>query len=172
MWEDGALWEAVQRNQPTPALTFPTLKRLKAELRNLVPAIHEVVDRAHAARELRAHAQTRRAREAAEGAKGVRVDSVLGPLESYAPEDGRASPLDAEEGGAESSEDARRARLEHVLALSEELRALRREKSAAGAPTASLSLAKIVQLRTKIALLHDDHGTAGRARRDAPSLSR
>ena len=38
MWEDGALWEAVQRNQPTPALTFPTLKRLKAELRNLVPS--------------------------------------------------------------------------------------------------------------------------------------
>ena len=138
-----------------------------------VPAIHEVVDRAHAARELRAHTHARRAHKAAEGAKGVRVDSMLGPLESFrAPEDGRTSPLGAEEGGAESAEDARRARLEHVLALAEELRALRREKSAADAPTASLSLAKIVQLRTNIAQLRDNQGTAGPARGGAPSLSR
>ncbi|KAJ1488146.1 hypothetical protein T484DRAFT_1784367 [Baffinella frigidus] len=45
--EDGELWNSVQRAPPSPALSLDQLRALKAELRALVPAIHEVVDRAH-----------------------------------------------------------------------------------------------------------------------------
>ena len=45
--QDGELWNNVQRAPPSPALSLDQLRALKAELRALVPAIHEAVDRAH-----------------------------------------------------------------------------------------------------------------------------
>jgi len=45
---DSDMWKAVQQAQSAPPLDLHQLRMLKAELRALVPMIHEVVDRAHA----------------------------------------------------------------------------------------------------------------------------
>mmetsp|Transcript_46222 Transcript_46222/g.110162 ORF Transcript_46222/g.110162 Transcript_46222/m.110162 type:complete len:996 (-) Transcript_46222:84-3071(-) len=45
---DGEIWKEVQRAPPVPSLDLHQLQMLQAQLRNLVPKIHEVVDRAHA----------------------------------------------------------------------------------------------------------------------------
>ncbi len=45
---DSELWEKASKEPPAPPLDLPQLRMLKAELRALVPGIHEVIDRAHA----------------------------------------------------------------------------------------------------------------------------
>lgn len=74
---DSDLWEKVGKEPPSPPLTLPQLRMLKAELRALVPGIHEVIDRAHA------KAAARRARrDAMEGRRRELVARVLMRLSS------------------------------------------------------------------------------------------
>jgi hypothetical protein len=54
--EDSELWLKVSKDPPNPPMNLVQLRMLKAELRALVPGIHEVIDRAHA------KAKTRRER--------------------------------------------------------------------------------------------------------------
>jgi serine/threonine protein kinase len=46
--EDSELWLKVSKDPPSPPMNLIQLRMLKAELRALVPGIHEVIDRAHA----------------------------------------------------------------------------------------------------------------------------
>jgi serine/threonine protein kinase len=46
--EDSDLWRKVSADPPNPPLDMPTLQKLRAEIRALLPGIYQVIDRAHA----------------------------------------------------------------------------------------------------------------------------
>ena len=51
--ESSDLWAKVTKDPPVPTLDLPQLRMLRSEIRALVPAIHEVIDRANISAERR-----------------------------------------------------------------------------------------------------------------------
>ena len=86
--EDSELWGFVSTKQSEPPLDLAQLGMLKAELRALVPAIHEVIDRAHTSSTMRlavaAAAAERRKMLMAKVLKRMVTESLADMFQSWA----------------------------------------------------------------------------------------
>ena len=71
------LWDKVCKEPPVPPLNLQQLQMIKAELRALVPGIHEVIDRAHIK-----SAASSELRKAAEGRRRELLCKIVGRLSS------------------------------------------------------------------------------------------